>query len=233
MSTDKTDKQAGKPVASVKKKASRKAATKKAATGRKKSVIKKAAVKKGSKPSAVSADRMPTSEKDRALLLKRAEALSSSHNQISQPEHAINYLQVRIDQARYGILQSDSVEITTLRGISPVPCTPDFIVGIISNHGAMVTVIDLLAFLGLGKTPIGQESRVIIIETGHIKAGILVDNIEQESSYRETDLKPSLASRQGISTDFIRGLYQGNISILDVSRIFEDPRMTINETVNH
>jgi purine-binding chemotaxis protein CheW len=78
---------------------------------------------------------------------------------------------------RYGFFGAKVREILPPRGISWVPCLPDFLPGLINVRGDIEAVVDLRLFLGLGP---GDLSRCLIamVEEEDFRFGVLIDTVE-------------------------------------------------------
>lgn len=61
--------------------------------------------------------------------------------------------------------------------LARVPGAKDWVAGLISIRGQLLTVIDLKAFLGGGATRLGRDSRVLVINHRELGAGLLVDEV--------------------------------------------------------
>ena len=56
-----------------------------------------------------------------------------------------------------------------------VPGVPDWMLGLLSVQGTVQAVADLGAYLGYGKSVPTDESRLIFVEHGDVRVGLLVD----------------------------------------------------------
>jgi purine-binding chemotaxis protein CheW len=62
---------------------------------------------------------------------------------------------------------------------TPMPQTPDYILGVINLRGAVMPVLDLRARLGLGRTEPSPRHVIVVIEHGARMAGFLVDGVQE------------------------------------------------------
>jgi purine-binding chemotaxis protein CheW len=89
------------------------------------------------------------SEQDRKSLLKaRATSLAA----LPQPEAAEEYIEIiefQLASETYGIELRHAGEVSLLKELAPVPCTPAFVLGIINVHGRVLLVVDLKRFFDL------------------------------------------------------------------------------------
>src|SRR5687767_6609044 len=68
-------------------------------------------------------------------------------------------------------------ETLALRPLTRVFLTPPWVAGIMNLRGDVVAVIDLAAFLGLGRTPLTAATRIVLARAGERSAGFLVDRL--------------------------------------------------------
>src|ERR1700730_6914674 len=59
-------------------------------------------------------------------------------------------------------------------GLTPVPCTPPFVAGLLNLRGEILTVLDLAAALGLTDS---NQREVLLAETPRVRVGLLVDEV--------------------------------------------------------
>ena len=93
---------------------------------------------------------------------------------------------------RYGIEASYVREVYPLNDLTPVPCVPPFVLGIINVRGQIISVIDIKKFFDLPEKGLGDLNKVIIIESDDMEFGILADEIVGIGKLRQEELQASL-----------------------------------------
>lgn len=84
----------------------------------------------------------------------------------------------RLGDERFLAPREEVREITTCPALlARVPGAKDWVAGLTSIRGQLLTVIDLKAFLGGGATRLGRDSRILVINHRELGAGLLVDEI--------------------------------------------------------
>ncbi len=122
-------------------------------------------------------------------------------------------------------LRIDEVqEIKRLERITPVHRSPEYIRGIVNLRGRIVSIIDLRVKLNYQPGEAGPESRMVVVERGVEKIGLLVDSIEDAvvAQSREIQIPPS--NIHGAEARFFKGVYQTPdtlVAILDLHVILE------------
>lgn len=79
----------------------------------------------------------------------------------------------------YGIDVLQVQEVLRITEISPVPGSPDYVLGIINLRGNVVTVIDARYRFGLPPKDIDDASRIIVVDAFEKVIGLLVDNVSE------------------------------------------------------
>jgi purine-binding chemotaxis protein CheW len=143
----------------------------------------------------------------------------------------LEVLEFRLATERYA-LESRYVEnVYPLRDLTPLPCTPAFILGVVNIHGRILPVIDLKKFFGLPEHGLTDLHRVILISGNDLQFGLLADVIVAVRSIPAESLQPSLPTLTGIRGDYLKGIGDGRLVVLDLQRILADPRIIVHEEI--
>jgi purine-binding chemotaxis protein CheW len=113
--------------------------------------------------------------------------------------------------------------------ITPVPCTPAYVLGIVSVRGEIVPLLDLGSMLGLGPRGADQGGGslpVLLLDLPGVRAGLVVDEVFGVERLSLSQLEPSLSGR-----DFARGLAGGATVLLDLEQLFASGRFNVLEEV--
>ncbi|MDH4386177.1 MAG: chemotaxis protein CheW [Caulobacter sp.] len=62
---------------------------------------------------------------------------------------------------------------------TPMPQTPDYVLGVINLRGVIMPVLDLRSRLGLGRTEPSSRHVIVVIEQDTRTAGVLVDGVQE------------------------------------------------------
>ncbi len=83
----------------------------------------------------------------------------------------------RLHREYYGIEISKIKEILKRPKITPLPFGPPWISGVTHFRGNILSVTDLKGALGLPKDEGVEETKMIVVESGSIETGVLVDEV--------------------------------------------------------
>ncbi len=129
---------------------------------------------------------------------------------------------------RYAVETRHLRAVQWASGITPVPCTPGFVVGIVSVRGEIVTLLDLASMIGLTAMAAkddGAACPALLLGLPGLRSGLVVDEVLGVERYKLNNLQPSLSGRE-----FARGVeIESNMVLLDLELLFGSGRFTIND----
>ncbi len=91
----------------------------------------------------------PTPEQKKKILKERAGALAREPKDRAAAGEFVEVVEFLLSYERYGIESSYVREIYPMKELTPLPCTPPFVLGIINVRGEIVAVIDNKKFFEL------------------------------------------------------------------------------------
>jgi purine-binding chemotaxis protein CheW len=99
------------------------------------------------------------------------------------------FLAFDVASERYALPLSCVREIVRVPPVTEVPRSPETVLGIISVRGTVTTVIDLRRKLRVPVEAISVRSRILIIDGGNERTGLLVDAVLQVHRLREQEVE--------------------------------------------
>jgi len=112
-------------------------------------------------------------------------------------------------------------ETLPIQPITRVVLTPSCLAGVFSLRGDIVPAIDLGVLLGLARTEVGEDSRIVVIDAGHGTAGIVVDRLRDLRTL-ESDLEPPPGNLDPEVAQLLEGIAAtptGTVRVLDAAAI--------------
>ena len=168
-------------------------------------------------------------EKMQATLLERARALAKSSE--VETSEGMPLVVFSLANETYGIATDYVRDVQPLRQVTPVPCTPDFVVGVINIRGSIYSVIDIRSFFGVPKQEITPATKVIVVDTEELQVGILADDVSGAMSVPRDEINPPLAAQATIKEEYIEGVTNDMLIILNLEALMQDERIVIHEEV--
>jgi purine-binding chemotaxis protein CheW len=120
-------------------------------------------------------------------------------------------------------------EIQSLRDLTPLPCTPPFVLGLTNVRGQILSVIDIKKFFDLPEKGLTELNKVVVVRTNRVELAILADDVLGVRSIGLRDLQPCLPTFTGVRAEFVRGVTKDSAVVLDVERILSDGRILVDE----
>ncbi|TFW10452.1 chemotaxis protein CheW [Oxalobacteraceae bacterium OM1] len=120
-----------------------------------------------------------------AQLVERMQAAAAgTGSQASQ-------LGIMIGQTRWLLSLQEAGEIVSVSGITPVPLTQDWYLGLTNIRGNLISVVDLARFKGMARTPIDKESRIIAFGPAlGFNGGLLVSRVMGLRNVADMETQP-------------------------------------------
>ncbi|MFA9391096.1 MAG: chemotaxis protein CheW [Prolixibacteraceae bacterium] len=131
----------------------------------------------------------------------------------------------------YFIDETYVLEVLQLMDLTPLPCTPPFILGIINVRGRILSVINLKNFLNLPEKGITNLNRVIVVKKGEIEIGLLVDEVTENVEIDLDELQTNLSILEPSQREYVIGISKNREVILDIAKFLDDEKIIINEEV--
>lgn len=170
---------------------------------------------------------------DEKLLELRAYILSEIPPQEDSGEHVeLIIFQLGSDLFAIDALHTD--EIRTLSEITPVPCTPDYILGICTIRGNIYSVMDIRGFFNAEDQPVTENSMFIIVSSKEFHCCVLVDAVLERQTVKKADIKHATTGMKIIEAGYVSGfiLYQQKIvTVINWDGFVSQAKLIINEEV--
>jgi purine-binding chemotaxis protein CheW len=131
----------------------------------------------------------------------------------------------------YGIDTDYVREVYPLKDLTPLPCTPSFVAGIINVRGKVLSVIDLKHLFELPTQGLTDLNRVIIISDDIMEFGILADAILGVRHIPVEEIQPSLPTLTGVREDYLSGITAERLVILDAAKLLASSNIVVEEEV--
>lgn len=173
----------------------------------------------------------PAPEEKKIILKARARELARETGERSASEEAVEVVELLLAQEAYGIESSYVREVYPLKELTRLPGTPSFVLGIINVRGQIVSVVDLRRFFDLPEMDITESSKVVRLRHDEMEFGILADAITGVRSIQLEEIRPPLPTLTGIRAEYLRGVTNERLIVLDAEKILSDRKMVVHEEV--
>lgn len=179
----------------------------------------------------VAKDWTPAPAEQKKILKARARAIAQEPPAEEIAGGRIEIVGFLLAYERYGIESSYVREIHPLKELTPLPCTPAFVLGIVNIRGRILSVIDIKKFFELPEKGLTDLNKVIIVRAQEMELGILADAVLGVRSIPRTEIQASLPTLTGIREDYLTGVTKERVVILDVAKLLSDRKIIVQEEV--
>ncbi|HLO27283.1 MAG TPA: chemotaxis protein CheW [Geobacteraceae bacterium] len=171
-----------------------------------------------------------TLAEEQQILHARARALAREPRRAGEAGQ-IEVLEFLLACETYGIEMSWVRETLPLKDLTPVPCTPPFVLGLISVRGQIMSVIDIRKFFELPEKGLTDLNKVIIIHDEAMEFGILADVVLGVRMVPLAGLQPSLPTLTGVREEYLQGVTNERLVVLDGKKLLNDRRLVVHEEI--
>ncbi len=143
------------------------------------------------------------------------------------------FLSFCIQDALYAVDVSQVTEILEYSSPVRLPCTIEYVEGLISSRGEGISVVNLRTKFGMENAEITSKTRIIILEISKqdetqeepqiVTFGAIVDSVEEVIELEDSLIEPAPKFGNTISGEYIRGIGKKDgqfIILLDIDKVF-------------
>lgn len=173
----------------------------------------------------------PTAGETQRVLEARALALAREPARAESADDWIEVVEFILAHERYAVASEYVREVYPLEELTPLPCTPAFVLGIVNLRGEILSVIDIKKFFDLPEKGLTDLNKVIVLESEDRVFGILADAISGVRRILRANIQPSLPTLTGIREDYLQGVTAERVVILDAKKLLTDEKLIVQEQV--
>jgi len=175
--------------------------------------------------------RIPAAPDARQILRARARALARPPERAAVAAASLELLEFRLARESYALETHYVREVYPLKNLTPLPCTPPFVLGIVNVRGRILPVLDLKKFFELPEEGLTDLHRIILVHGNDLELGLLADVIAGVRTIPVERLQASLPTLTGIRAEYLKGVTAERLVVLDLDRILADPKIIVHEEV--
>jgi purine-binding chemotaxis protein CheW len=174
---------------------------------------------------------VPSAEQTRRVLKTRAQALGQAPQPVPAADQYLEVVEFLLGRERYAIDSACVREVHPLEQLTPLPCTPVFVLGIVNLRGEMLSVVDVKTFFGLPPQEPTDRNRIIVLEADDMRFGILADAIAGVGRIALDDVQAPPPTLAGIHPEYLKGVSSGRTVVLDAAALLANPDIVVHEQV--
>jgi purine-binding chemotaxis protein CheW len=147
------------------------------------------------------------------------------------PGESIEVVAFRMANETYAVETSFVREVCPLTNLTPVPCTPALVLGVINLRGEICPVVDLKRLFGMPARGLTNVTRAVIVRDARREFGIVADVVLGIRSVPVSRITPPPPVLRDVHARFLRGLTDEGMVILDAASVLGDSAFVVNELV--
>lgn len=171
----------------------------------------------------------PTIPDAARILRARARVLARPAEDVPEAATQVEVLEFRLAAERYAVETAYVTAVHPLKDLTPLPCTPPFVRGVVNVHGLILPVVDLKKFFDLPEEGLTDLHRIIQVHGNDMTLGLLADAVVGVRAIPAGSLQPSLPTLTGIRSDYLKGVTAERLVVLDMAHILSDPGIIVHD----
>lgn len=147
------------------------------------------------------------------------DAVTQDILELSGQDIGEQYLTFNLGDEEYAVEILKVQEIKSWTPATPIPCAPDYLLGVVNLRGSIVPVIDLRRRFGMKAKEFTVTTAIVIVrvsgeDEGDKIAGLVVDKVADVYHLGASKIQDSADIASSIDRDYILGLAQEDDSLI-------------------
>lgn len=131
----------------------------------------------------------------------------------------------KLDKEEYGIDIMKVNGIEKYQEVVKVPNAPEYIEGMINLRGEVLPIFSLRKKFNLEDKQYDEETKIVVVYTGDIKIGFIVDSVQEILQIEESDIEVAPPIVAGINRKYIKSVAKVEkrmIVLIDIDLVVTD-----------
>lgn len=142
-------------------------------------------------------------------------------------EKALKIVTFTVGEEQCGINIMNVQEIIRVIGAVKIPKAPAYVGGVINLRGKIVPVIDLRKRMGKSITEYTDSSRIIVVDSGYMLAGLVVDAVIDVINLNVNEIEACPAIHEKSRSKYITGIGRKEERLITVLKL--DDLLIVNQ----
>ena len=139
-------------------------------------------------------------------------------------EKSLQFIVFRLNREWYGVEITKVKRVIKAGKITYLPSCPEHIAGIVNVRGNILSVTDLKTIFSLPHEELTEKTRIIVIESGALETGFLVDEVVESIEVPVSKIELTLPTLPAEGAKYIKGQCRVDekvIALVNVEKVFE------------
>jgi len=166
-----------------------------------------------------------TAEEKLAILKTRAQALARTPEETAATGLQIDITEFHLGDETYAFPSTAVREVYPLKGLTPLPCTPPFILGVINVRGRILPIVDLTILFNVAKQYISEQSTAILLRVDELEVGIVTNLVIGVRSLPLSAIHPPLSTLANSRARYLQGITTDGLIVLNAAKLLGSIRL--------
>ena len=135
-----------------------------------------------------------------------------------------SYILFSVAGTTYGVRSADVRHMEMLEQVTPVPNASEYLEGVVFSRGQIVPVLNLRARFGFEKVPHDVRTRLLVVQAGDRRVGLVVDSAREFVRIPDEMVQPPSTAIVGLSASYIEGvatLQERLVLVLNIAQVLD------------
>ena len=161
---------------------------------------------------------------------------AANTKKVTGPAEAMEgkYLTFTLEKEEFGIGILTVKEIIGMMAITPIPRTPDWVLGVINLRGKVIPVVDLRLKFSMQSRPFDERTCIVVVEMGSGKSmlsiGLVVDAVNEVVNIKQDDVEQPPRFGTDTDTQYILGMAKSGDRVkilLDINMVLSGDELIL------
>ena len=166
------------------------------------------------------------------ILKKRAEALARPLEARPTFAESVELVVFSLAGERYAVDTAHVQDVVPLPEITPLPCTPSFVLGVVNHRGRILPVLDFRRLFDLSGEGIPEGARLVAAEVGGMRFALFADTVAGIVRVDMRELTPPPVTFTDDRKAWLLGVTGEMVAVLDLEAMVRESRIVVNEEVS-
>ncbi len=169
------------------------------------------------------------SEHDKKILRERAKVQAIRPAAATSESDLMPAVAFVLHPELYAIEYTYMKEVLTMKNLTPLPGTPEYVMGIVNYRGAVVSALNLKKLFGLREMGLTEFNKLLIISDGTMTIGIVADAIRGNTMINTTTLSKPPMTVSETAVEFFSGVTPGGLILLDAGKMLKSTKIVVDQ----
>ena len=167
-------------------------------------------------------------DSEKEILIERAKKIAGRKNRDTNVAvEQISVVEFLLTPERYAFAESYVSEVLSLKEITTIPGTPDFVMGVINLRGRVVSIINLKTLFNLKERGLTELNKVMILKNETMEFGVVADAILGNTIIDLSTLSAPPINLDNAGVEYITGVTSEGLILLNAESLLTSKQIIL------